>query len=404
MTMLRTRPSAEFSLSTPLGSSVFKAAHLSRWKGKVAPGNGRMFTPESMHPGKRFSPINILFYAIRDSGKSLVSTAIAKMYDRAYNELAGEWNGVRRVGANFWIKFLQERGPLGYEHGYIEDEDGREVTAMLPIDPCDQDMPLKLQEFPEWSRHKMFVFDEIADILNNMQFGTKLVRNWGAVFRQQRKMHTEYLLNTQFPYQVAQNTVFNQVDLIGKIIPHRQSYSADILMFDIHGHFKGTWGRHKFLPPRDADYDWSIHIGNLDAVKDEYDTYEIQPPTWYDAAIRAQLTKRQYKNHSTWRDKEHSIVIGAGEEGYEEERPSGLFVPPDTDSPRAKVSSLDPETEKAIRILRGVQSPCTIGMAFNELRNAFGSIRTEKRAEEWLTDRGWEVLEDPVTHERMVYR
>ncbi len=293
MTMIHSRPRSDFTLS---GGGLGMSPGTNWFNPQPDSDVPEILTPQRQ---RNYNPTNMLLYGRRGQGKTLTLTAILKMFhDAFWDPRLGKMAGKRRVASNYWVKFAQEAGPLGYEQGYIELPNGDVGYGKIPIDPCDPELPNRLVNFPPWAAHRLIAIDEIADVLNSGMANSRLVRDWSSVFRQQRKLRTEFIMATQFPQQVARNAVVTQVDLMVLVKPHFFSWSADLLIFDIHGSLTGNWGKHQYLPPREIDADWERGIENLHLVKDEYNTYEMVPPSW--SKSREAITKRQYAGRASW--------------------------------------------------------------------------------------------------------
>ena len=240
----------------------------------------RALMPDEIKVQTSFGPMNVLICGRRKAGKSLVTSAIAEFMDAGFKKIAARGGPKRGILSNYWIKWLQERGPIGRD--VVQDENGDPYIA--DIYACDQEHPFRVNKVPPptYAVDKFWVFDEFADVVNSQQAASNYARDWGATMRQQRSAGAELLTNTQFPHQVAQGTVLLQIDLIVRAENLRLSGDGyiDLLFYDWHGQITGYPHHGRILPPPESDYDWAITMGNLKYQFDKYRTRQMIKPTW----------------------------------------------------------------------------------------------------------------------------
>ena len=398
--ILRRRARIEYDLGSPKA----EPARLVRWGAQpVGQGQSRLWTPATLHPQRNFDPTNILFWGRRGTGKTLTLVGFCKVFHEAFKSAWGKLPPSRRqrVASNFYMRFAQNAGPLGYDYGLIDDprNPGELKPGRIPVDPCSQDMHERIVDYPPWASWRLFAFDELADVVNVMQFGSRLVRDWGSVLRQQRSLHSELITATQWPDQVARTTVMRQIDLLVLVKPHKMTYSADLLYFDVHGQFTGNYGRHRFLPPLEHMADWEGGISGLNHVQREYNTFEVIPPSWAKQTSRRAITERQYKGRDTYAVPELDPDAA--------ELPDLPGEPQELPARRGRKRSVDEEDSPALNNLSRFKGAFTLDQARSALRDTEvpQATRIHRGAlQGWLEANGFQVFEDPQTGKVMVRR
>ena len=265
------------------------------------PGSEVLNPDGAFTPGREYEPYNVLLFGKKGVGKTAVATKIAEILDRSYfHPDLGKRRGLRRVASNYFIDFVHARGPLGHQVETIKYMVGgsmQQVRALVPVDPCSPGLFRWLPQFPSWSYHTTIILDEIADLLNSTYAMSRINRDWGALMRQQRHLATEYLAATNMPGAVAQGTILRNIDFMAKVIPHKRTGAAELLVFDMHGIRTGT--RHRYAPPPENEYDWRIGITDVKSVLGHYNTHQLIAPAWHDFAGDA--IRRQQAGMPTWR-------------------------------------------------------------------------------------------------------
>jgi len=185
--------------------------------------------------------------------------------------------------------------------------------------------------------------------------------------------------------------------------PHKQTYSADLLIFDIHGSFTGAWGKHQWLPPREGEQDWEIGVEGLQYVMNEYNTFEIIPPassrkdgTW------GKINKRQYSDKESWTaDRSLYQDVDVPDEyaavGGREEQ---------SDPAPVEVAGPSHEWLPAVTMLESAGGPISLATAKSLMREGGAGrfTRDGDSAQEWLESWGWQVYDDPILKQPMVLK
>ena len=95
-----------------------------------------------LRQGRSFDPLNVLLVGRKGCGKTLCLTTLAGIYDASFHSPSlGSKRGLRRVASNYFVDFLQARGPLGMQRETVVDDQGIPRLADVPVDPCDQPSP-----------------------------------------------------------------------------------------------------------------------------------------------------------------------------------------------------------------------------------------------------------------------
>lgn len=251
-----------------------------------------LFLPDSVPTQSRFAPVNLLLYGRKGCGKSLTTTALTKFMDLAFQWTAKKYGTLRRrVISNYYLKFAVDAGPIAEELLEVEDPKTYERRVeRVPVEPCSDQIVDEMATFPPWGRHKLVGIDEAADIFSSLRATSRHVRDWGAVLRQQRKMHSEYIMNTQFPDQIAYGQVGRAIDLLCYMTNLNLSQgdgSVDILVFDYHYQWTEAWGKYGSRLPEPWQYDWTVTVTGLLKAADDYNTDEYILPVWMDPGLRA---------------------------------------------------------------------------------------------------------------------
>ena len=368
---------------TPMRSGQLTGGYLSsRWGQELGTPTGKLIVPETMNPARNFDPINVLLSGRRGAMKTATMAAIAKMLHVKFTE---RQNGFR-VGSNIWMKFAQERGPLGYESDYDFDQDtGQIVTKSKPIDPCHARLIDRLEGFPGWGSRLLMCVDELAAVVNNRKSLSSYNTNFGVVLEQQRKQDNQFFFTTQFPQKVDTNSVLLQIDLFVVVRPHTSRKEADLFVFDIWNQWAepSRYSYARRFPPLVGEHDWVVSIGNVDAIWNEYNTREIVPPSWLkdhrDRIIDEQWNAR---NRATWE--------------LDESAAAGDVTAPAGEAPADPIAEADQEIHVAmLRELPGEQ-PYLVNRGRRVLAKAAGGGRfiSNTQAIEWLIANGYDVYED----------
>ena len=282
-----------------------------------------------LHAQDFMDPINVLISGRKGTFKSVVTGWLETWFCRAFGATTIDGERQQRVLSNYYVKEVQEAGPIAEEQKYEFDPQTGEFRPqysggepmMTSVNPCDIEHPAKIAKLrPIWGYDTLIGIDELSSHVSTMRATGREVRMFNQFLSQQRKSSQEIISNTQFIHLIPPSSIACYFDLFVRLKAYPDYFDKDgnrgLVLIKWYDFFSNQ-----------LDREWKYRDGKLNW---------FAPPDWIRAVkgvlnFAPQINTRQIIPPTSATPAERAAILAAQERYFEWITPSGMPQHPTED-------------------------------------------------------------------------